>query len=148
MWFEACRVMPLLPNYFVVVLTQDPPPGWTSRDAMGFAPIRDGDHRRAYVFLSRVKAFVEIVARKDDRQSTIGIAVGLAMAHELGHLLLRGDAHTIVGIMSQCWNWVQWQDAMKGNLSFLPEQVSAMQRELSSLSSQHDSRLTGLGSLP
>jgi hypothetical protein len=146
-WIEACQFLPVLPNYFVVVIARESPPGWTSPDAMGIAPARAGDQRRAYVFLSRVKTFLEIVSRKDTRSSTVGTAIGLAMGHELGHLLLPGDAHSMWGIMNPCWNWVQWQDAMRGNLSFLPDQVHAMQRELDSIAAHHDSRLAGIGSL-
>jgi hypothetical protein len=145
-WLEGCKVMPVLQSYFVVVVTHQPPADWTTQDAMGFAPIRIGDQRRAYVFLDRVTAFVKRVSPNDMRESTIGTAVGLTIAHELGHLLIPGNAHRMVGIMNPCWTSWHWLEALKGAFVFIPEQIKIMQRELKSLPSQHDSRLVVAGS--
>jgi hypothetical protein len=130
MWFAGCDVVPATRNYFVVVIAGEPPFGWTSAAAMGFAPIRTGTHRRAYIFMERVKLFVDLTSPKDTRQSTIGIALGYAIAHELGHLLIPDHGHAISGIMSPSWSQLEWQDAMQGRLVFFPEQVKIMQETL------------------
>jgi hypothetical protein len=144
-WFQGCDLMPVLPSYFVVVVVRQPPPGWASGEAMGFAPVRTGDRRRAYVFLDRVKEFLEFVGHTELRPLTVGVALAHAIAHELGHLLLQGDAHTNRGIMNARWSYQEWQYAMMGNLSFLPDQAKKMRKELGSMHSQADSRVVGGG---
>jgi asparagine synthetase B (glutamine-hydrolysing) len=123
--------MPALPQYFVVVFVPNPQTGWTTRDAMGFAPIRIGEQRRAYVFVNRVKELLDLVAPGQLRLSIFGSALALALTHETGHLLMPGETiHAKNGIMSTKWSYKQWIEARQGSLLFLPEEMRAMHRAL------------------
>jgi hypothetical protein len=139
-WLAGCRVTPSLRSYFVVVVAPESPEGWTSRRAMGFAPVRAVARGRAYLFLDRIKDYVRTVASKDPRPATLGSALGYAMAHELGHLLIPGESHSGYGIMSPSWNDSQWRQAMQGNLVFFPEQAKIMRRTLDLLGADEPSR--------
>ncbi len=134
-WLAACDRMPTLASYFVVVIVPRSLQGWASPTAMGFAPIRVGPRRRAYIFLDRVKLFVKLSSPQDRRPSTVGTALGYTMAHELGHLLIPGDAHSDNGVMSPKWSDSEWQNALKGTLVFLPWQAKTMQKTLAQLAS-------------
>src|SRR5262245_59543323 len=103
-WMKECARLPAQAIYSVVILTWRPAAGSTSPYAMGFAPVRTREQRRAYIFLDRVQIFLQCVAPNDVRPSTVGTAVGLAIAHELGHLLIPGDAHVRRGIMNPAWS--------------------------------------------
>jgi hypothetical protein len=48
--------------------------------------------------------------------------LGLAIAHEIGHLLLRSNAHSAIGVMQPRWRGKDLQQASKGLLLFTPEQ--------------------------
>jgi hypothetical protein len=128
-WVLGCVRAHESRSHFVIVIGDKPPLGWISPNAMGFAPIRTGDQRRAYVFLDRVRLFVDLAAPRDTRRS-LGIALGYTIAHELGHLLIPGRGHTVSGIMSPTWSHLEWQDALQGRLVFLPEQAKIMQKSL------------------
>jgi len=56
--------------------------------------------------------------------------LGLAMAHELGHLLLRSAAHSVSGIMRARWTEKALQDADRGYLRFTPGEAQSMRREV------------------
>jgi len=114
---------------FLVVVDSRPPAGWTSEDAMGFAPSQTTECRRAYVFLDRVRAFVAINVPERLRQEADGIILGHVIAHELGHLLLPGAQHEAGGIMRGRWKYAQWRNAALGLLLFRPAQAAAMQRQ-------------------
>jgi hypothetical protein len=130
-WVETCVKMPALPQYFVVVFVANPQTEWASRDALGFAPIRIGEQRRAYVFVNRVKELLDLVAPGQLRLSIFGSALALALTHETGHLLMPGETiHAKNGIMSTRWSYEQWIEARQGNLLFLPDEVRSMHRAL------------------
>jgi hypothetical protein len=130
-WVETCIKMPALPQYFVVVFVPNPQAQWASRDAMGFAPVRIGEQRRAYVFVNRVRELMDLVAPGELRLSIFGSALALALVHETGHLLMPGEKiHAKNGIMSTKWSYEQWIEARQGILLFLPEEIRAMHRAL------------------
>jgi hypothetical protein len=56
------------------------------------------------------------------------IALGHAMAHELGHVLLRSNDHSPAGLMEPRWNKATWRLASQGLLGFLPSQLEPMGR--------------------
>jgi len=63
-----------------------------------------------------------------DSGANVSVILGCLMAHEIGHLLLRQEAHTVDGIMQPRWGIKQIQQAMMGVLGFTPEQSKLMLR--------------------
>jgi hypothetical protein len=58
------------------------------------------------------------------------VVLGCAMAHEIGHVLLRSSDHSSVGLMQAHWNRATWHLASEGLLAFLPEQKSRMRERV------------------
>jgi hypothetical protein len=56
--------------------------------------------------------------------------LGLAMAHELGHLLLRSASHSVAGIMRARWTEKALRDDDRGYLRFTPGEAESMRREV------------------
>jgi hypothetical protein len=56
--------------------------------------------------------------------------LGPAIAHELGHLLLRQPGHSRVGIMRSRWNREDFQRAPLGSFSFTREQAESIRAEV------------------
>ena len=56
--------------------------------------------------------------------------LGLAMAHELGHLLLRSAAHSVTGIMRARWTEKALRDDDRGYLRFTPGEAESMRSEV------------------
>jgi hypothetical protein len=74
-----------------------------------------------------------------------GTLLGHAMAHELGHLLLGSNSHSLTGLM--CANWLT-KDLIhmeQGGLLFSEEQSLKMKAKLSTFAMQKD---TGLHAVP
>jgi len=62
-------------------------------------------------------------AGRDDAPYILPIILGCAMAHELGHLLLRDPGHSTTGIMQPRWGDQQTQQALTGQLRFTTPQA-------------------------
>jgi hypothetical protein len=130
-WWDVdagCNV-PFKDRSFIVVLTSEPLPGWNEPNATGFAAVRSGAYRRAYVFYDRVRA-AALAFTKISLSETTGIILGHVVAHELGHLLLPGDAHSLTGIMRDKWNYRLSEEAAAGRLLFTPDQSKLIRKEL------------------
>jgi len=56
--------------------------------------------------------------------------LGLAMAHEIGHLLLRSATHSAAGIMQARWSSEDFRAAEEGLLVFTREQGRSMRNEV------------------
>jgi len=56
--------------------------------------------------------------------------LGLAMAHELGHLLLRSAAHSVAGIMRARWTEKGLRDDDRGYLRFTASEAESMRTEV------------------
>jgi hypothetical protein len=56
--------------------------------------------------------------------------LGLAMAHELGHLLLRSASHSVAGIMRARWTEKGLSDDDRGYLRFTYGEAESMRREV------------------
>src|SRR5262249_34327217 len=104
-------------SYVTVVIAQHSPTGWTGSDAMGFAPAPTGPYLRAYVFSDLIGVFLRKFTIQD--KTAFGIILGHAIAHELGHLVIPGNAHGN-GIMRPQWAYQEWQQAQEGMLLFIP----------------------------
>jgi hypothetical protein len=132
-WIDAAAksCMPQsLDAYFVVVVSPKAPKGWATFGTMGFA-LRTGSHPRAYVFYDLVRSFVRNFQPSDPFESSVGVILGHAIAHEVGHLLIPGDAHG-AGIMRANWSYKEWREALAGALLFHPDDVKVIQEQLRS----------------
>lgn len=52
------------------------------------------------------------------------VILGHAMAHELGHLLLGTNSHSVQGLMRAHWDWENLQEAQRRELLFLPSEAA------------------------
>jgi hypothetical protein len=132
-WIDAeagCKT-PSVNRAFMVIVMSEPPEAWGRPNATGFAPVRTGAYRRAYVFYPRVTAVAKVFSTNRLPQS-VGVILGHAIAHELGHLLIPGDAHTPNGIMHDQWNYRLAEEAAAGRLLFTSDQSQLIQKELRS----------------
>jgi hypothetical protein len=94
-------------------------------DTMGFAPYAASDRGRiAYVFQTRVDKIT------DGYSAARYVVLAVAMAHEVGHLLLPLNAHSTTGIMKATPGQEEFQLAVGGQLLFTPEQIAQIHRRL------------------
>jgi hypothetical protein len=56
--------------------------------------------------------------------------LGYALAHEIGHVLLRSSAHEKSGLMKALWSKNDWQRAAMLTIPFTPDQARRMAAEL------------------
>jgi hypothetical protein len=93
----------------------------------GFAPrTEDEPGRWIYIFYHRVEELVQ-KQRLLEHKARI---LGLAMAHEIGHLLLPFHSHSPRGIMRARWDRQDFQLATYGNLDFTPKQAELIRSEV------------------
>ena len=59
-----------------------------------------------------------------------GLLMGHVIAHEVGHLLLGPDSHSMTGIMQDPWTPTVLDQAYRGQLFFMPDQASLMRARL------------------
>jgi hypothetical protein len=95
----------------------------TSPDVLGFAPSALG--RIAYVLQPRVDRLA------DGYRTSRAIVLGVAIAHEMGHLLML-DAHSTAGIMRPEWNQADFRQNGHDNLLFTLAQAAEMCARLTS----------------
>jgi hypothetical protein len=79
----------------------------------------------AYVFSERVGVFAE------QNRDLVPPLLGAAITHEVGHLLLAGNAHTVTGLMSAHWGPKERQDALMGVLTFSRRQSEQIRADVS-----------------
>jgi len=89
---------------------------------LGSVPGAASGGRIAYVFASRV----------EDQATHYGIDYGLllgtVLAHEMGHVLLRGRPHAQVGLMRAVCDAQQIRNAILGTLEFTPEETTIIKQ--------------------
>lgn len=71
---------------------------------------------------------IEIVSRKS--LACFYRVLGHAIAHEVGHVLLRSSVHGNSGLMKAIWTNGDWQRAAVTIVPFTPDQAESMVREL------------------
>jgi hypothetical protein len=93
-------------------------------DVLGTAyPDEKGAGYFAYVFYDRVQ---ELAQRR-----RLGHALlADVMAHEIGHLLLGSNSHSMSGIMCAHWNYDELRHVAEGAMSFVPAQARIMRDRL------------------
>jgi hypothetical protein len=64
------------------------------------------------------------------KRTDIAPILGIAMAHEIGHLLLRSREHSSAGIMRRSWPSADLQSAAQARLRFTAEQSQRMRDEV------------------
>jgi hypothetical protein len=77
----------------------------------------------AYVFYDRIKQLAE-------REKLGHALLADVMAHEVGHLLLGSNSHSVTGIMCAHWNSEQLIDIAEGAMNFVPAQAKMMRERV------------------
>ena len=102
------------------------------QSVVGIAPgTPEARGRFAWVFYDRICSY------SADLGLDASQMLGHVIAHELGHLLLPHDAHSLAGIMRPAWDRAQVNGVTKGALTFTPEQAALIRHRLSASASPH-----------
>lgn len=101
--------------------------------ALGFALPFAQTGAQVSLFYDRVEA----TARS--QSVTPYVVLAYAMAHEIGHVLLRSSEHSAAGLMQARWNQTTWRLATGGLLSFLPQQRERIRITVLKLSAMRES---------
>jgi hypothetical protein len=93
-------------------------------DVLGNALLADnGTGYYAYAFLDHIETL----------EQHRGFAVlGYVLTHEIGHLLLGSNSHSVSGIMSPHWNDQELRLISEGRLLFLPNETGRLRERLKS----------------
>jgi hypothetical protein len=99
------------------------------KNVMGVVPRSDA--QIAYVFDSKVEALFQTTLSAYrtghiDRRVSESQILGIAIAHELGHLLLDLQGHSANGIMRGEWGLGDLRNATFGMLIFTPQQAEVL----------------------
>ncbi len=96
-------------------------------DVLGTATLDEkGVGYYGYAFYDRIQQMAE--ARR--LASTL---LGHVLAHEIGHLVLRSNSHSISGIMSARWTGEELRRLSEGAMFFTPHESKVMRDRLSSV---------------
>jgi hypothetical protein len=92
-----------------------------SRNSLGF--VLSFDNNTAAILYTTIQ---ELAHNLDVDQAQL---LGIAMAHEVGHLLLGSQPHSLKGIMRPSLSKSDLYDGLQGLLRFTPEQTRLMREE-------------------
>ena len=113
---ESCRIVDR--NHLVIKIL---PHAISEQDhdrqgAFGYAIVDDnGTGYYTYAFYDRIERVTE--------ERKLGHALlGAVMAHEIGHLLLGSNSHSVSGIMTAHWDGTELRRISEGNMCFLSRQ--------------------------
>jgi hypothetical protein len=81
----------------------------------------------ASVFYGRIGELTHDFRGSD---SEISVFLGIAITHELGHLLLGPDSHSPTGVMCANWDWSQLHSALTGHQFFTSQQSKQIRNEV------------------
>ena len=105
-------------------------PRQVHEDALGFAvltPERDGAANYGGVYWQQVRQAASTLEADE------AALLGAAMAHELGHVLLRSHAHAGTGVMCSRFQRAEARLAASGELRFLPGEAQGIRAGVMSL---------------
>jgi hypothetical protein len=80
--------------------------------------------------------FAPVTALHSSSGQEVGSILGYVMAHEIAHLLLGTNSHSVVGIMKARWQAEDLRSAKKGELLFSLAQSQTMRERLASAGRQ------------
>lgn len=109
----------------VSITTWEPPDTRVQPSVLGFTQIAPGKRGvRGYVFWRRVeRASLAFTARLDR-------VLAVAIAHELGHMLLPNGEHAKGGLMGAPWDASHFRSASAGLLGFSRDSAALIGREI------------------
>jgi hypothetical protein len=109
---------------FLVVRIVGGFPAENRRNALGYSLpyAREGVH--VTVFYDRIEKVSSVVG------AAVQAVLGSALAHEIGHVLLRSGEHTQSGIMKAVWSRSDYRHMAARPPEFEPAQVGAMRDEV------------------
>jgi hypothetical protein len=112
-------------SHFTVKIVMNPLGGKSvDRRAMGGTPgTRHTRGTLAYAYYSRVEKLAHGSGTDEAK------ILGPVIAHEVGHLLLPFDSHTMSGVMGYGWDRTQLESAKKSQLTFTGEQAIAIRQK-------------------
>ena len=113
----------------LTIVVRAPPHPAAVRDspfALGYAPRTKSEHGQlAFVIADRIENTAKWLALPQQ------LVLGMAMAHEVAHLLLPYNSHSSHGIMRNDWSQSDYEKARRGQLLFTVEQAQLMRDRLS-----------------
>ena len=96
----------------------------------GRIPNRSQDTLFGVAFLPTLASvYYEYAVRLAKSDDAVPIILGCAIAHELGHLLLGPNSHSVGGIMHGVWGAKEFRLALMGGLLFTTQQSKVIQAE-------------------
>jgi hypothetical protein len=101
------------------------------KDTLGIALLHDGAGDRAAVFFSRSRE----VAARGAGGIEVAQVLGCAMAHEIGHLLLRSGTHSREGVMRSDFQTADFRKAVRHELTFTSAQCDLIRKHRQDFSS-------------
>jgi hypothetical protein len=110
-----------------------------SDTALGYAPPCGKEEAgcMAHVLYYKVKDLAS------NGNASLSQILGLAIAHELGHLLLGANAHVASGLMRAQWGQEEWRLAAKGGLLFTAEQSAVIRNQVVGRIKAHEAHQNG-----
>ncbi|MGA8593472.1 MAG: hypothetical protein WB676_01900 [Bryobacteraceae bacterium] len=120
----SSAVLEQLDRRYIVVRLIRRAPGNVFPGALGYALPFAHTGAHVLIFYDRVETLAHTM-----NESTY-IIFGHAMAHEIGHVLLRSSEHTSGGLMQARWTPETWRLASSGLLAFTREEAEHMDEGL------------------
>lgn len=110
----------------------------------GLAPGAGPNRVLAYILYNRVeemrRGHLKAFQRGDaDFPLPVADLLGIAIAHEVGHILLNLAIHSKTGIMRGSWDLAALRDSINGCLYFTKDQEKVMQAEVARRARQQES---------
>jgi hypothetical protein len=105
---------------YVVVRLMRRTPATVFPGALGFALPFAHTGAHVLIFCDRVEALTRAT------NIVSYVVLGHALAHEIGHVLLRSSEHASGGLMQARWSPASWRLASAGQLAFHPEEAKQM----------------------
>jgi hypothetical protein len=90
-----------------------------TENMLAFVPVPEGGElrRRAYISTRRASDTASQL------QASLEMILGLAAAHEMGHMLMSSGQHSPVGLMRAQWDAKDLERAARGDLVFTADQI-------------------------